>query len=62
VRTGVIEILALEPNLSSPKHSTESLGMIKRRRSTNKTMQQLIELSLEIRIPASFLVFDYQFI
>jgi len=56
VRTGVIEILSLEPNLSSTEQTTEPLGMVQRRRPSDETMEQLVELSLEVRILASLLV------
>jgi hypothetical protein len=56
VRTGVIEILSLEPNLSSAEQTTEPLGMVQRRRPSDEAMEQLVKVGLEVRILASLLV------
>jgi hypothetical protein len=62
VRTGVIEILSLEPNLCSTEQTAKSLGMVQRRWPSNEPVQEFVELGLKVWILPRFLILKYQFI
>ena len=62
VGAGVVEVLALEPDLGAAALLAEPLGMIKRRRAADVVLQQRRQLGLKRGILTGLVVFDGQFI
>ena len=62
VRTGVVQILALEINFRAAEFLGEALGKIKRRGAADKFLEIIRQLALKFRVVLGAEVFGFQFL
>jgi hypothetical protein len=62
VRAGVIEVFALEPDLSAASLLGQSLGVIDRARTSHIVLEFVCELGLELRIVAHAQILAFEFV